>query len=239
MAFRADTDLMFLGVCTDAELDRLVQILIKDPSDGSLRVTEELTQRDAFKRHNPRHSLYWKEIAGELQCFGANSVFTFFRGGKGILYREILGDVCDHVKIRVGSGESTQEAETKLVAHFAKATIDAMSEAELAAFIAEHGSAFGLEGGAATKAAILQIIVNNTGFFVYKWAAIVVNGLVGLLGGSLSLAANATIMSIISVFASGPAMIATGLVIVGSPAFRVTVPACLMVACLRRAKSGG
>lgn len=93
MAYRDDPDLAFLSKCTDEELDDLVYLLIYD-KDGNARLTEELTMTDVYKKYKPRHSLYWKEIASEIQCFGANSLATIFRGGKGVLYKEILCDVC-------------------------------------------------------------------------------------------------------------------------------------------------
>lgn len=77
MAYRDDPDLAFLSKCTDEELDDLVYLLIYD-KDGNARLTEELTMTDVYKKYKPRHSLYWKEIAGEIQCFGANSLATIF-----------------------------------------------------------------------------------------------------------------------------------------------------------------
>lgn len=61
--------------------------------DGEKRITEELTKSSAYKTYNPDYHQYWELIAAGIQCFGANSFVTLFRGGKGVLYKEVLTDV--------------------------------------------------------------------------------------------------------------------------------------------------
>ena len=93
--YRDDDDLEFLGKVKSEDLNDLVHLLIYD-KDGIERLTEELSYRDSYKRYSPDHHQYWEDIAGELQCYGANTLVTIFRGGKGVLYKEILCDVCIH-----------------------------------------------------------------------------------------------------------------------------------------------
>jgi uncharacterized protein YaaW (UPF0174 family) len=66
-------------------------MLIKD-KDGDTRITEELTTNDRFKTHSPDHRRYLELIAAEIQFFGENSFATMLKGGKGVLYREVLTD---------------------------------------------------------------------------------------------------------------------------------------------------
>ena len=86
MAYRYDTDLEFLSKCKSEDLNELVYCLTHD-KDGDPRLTEELTTNALYKRHHPDHHQYWELIAAEVQCFGANSFATIFRGGKGVPYK--------------------------------------------------------------------------------------------------------------------------------------------------------
>ena len=89
MAYRSDKDLEFLKECTSEDLGILVAILTAD-KDGDARLTEELTVNERYKSSNPDHRQYLDLIAAELQCFGGNSIATMFRGGEGVLYKEVL-----------------------------------------------------------------------------------------------------------------------------------------------------
>ena len=98
MAYRIDSDLEFLAELDSEDLNDLVYCLTHD-KDGEVRYTEELTGSDEYKEHNPNHHQYWKLIAAEIQCFGANTFATLIRGGEGVLYREVLMDVCNKLKV--------------------------------------------------------------------------------------------------------------------------------------------
>lgn len=65
MAYRDDADLNFLGTLSSEELNDLVSILTKD-KNGELRLTENLTYSEKYKRYYPAHQLYWQEIAEEI-----------------------------------------------------------------------------------------------------------------------------------------------------------------------------
>ena len=93
MAYRFDEDLEFLRSMKSEYLNALVEILTG--KEGETRFTEELTTNPLYKRFYPEHIEYIEYVMAELQCYGANSLATIFRGGKGVLYREILCNVCD------------------------------------------------------------------------------------------------------------------------------------------------
>ena len=105
-----DPDLEFLGRLKSEDLEDLVHLLIYD-KDGTKRISEELSQRQSYKDNCPNHHEYWQDIAGELQCFGANTLATILRGGRGVLYREILCDVCDSIKLEYSKDAATEEIE--------------------------------------------------------------------------------------------------------------------------------
>ncbi|MGM0452802.1 MAG: DUF3944 domain-containing protein, partial [Thermodesulfobacteriota bacterium] len=99
MAYREDNDLVFLQYSDNEDLAVLVDFLTKD-KDGNERLTEELSRQERFKNCNGDFTKVWNLIAGEIQCYGADSIITMFRGGKGVVYKEILTDVCKKMKVR-------------------------------------------------------------------------------------------------------------------------------------------
>ena len=84
--YREDTDLRFLRHCENEDLDLLVSLITRAPRDNTLRGTETLSGSGNYKRFYPAHRNYWQEIAADIQTFGASSIATVFRGGKGVLY---------------------------------------------------------------------------------------------------------------------------------------------------------
>ena len=93
MAYRYDEDLEFLRDVKSSDLNDLVDVLTKD-KDGEKRITEYLTTNDLYKQYYPDHKKYIHIILNEIQTFGGNSFANAFRGG-GVMYREILCDVCN------------------------------------------------------------------------------------------------------------------------------------------------
>ena len=92
MAYVFDKDLEFLGECSDEQLAKLAEIIIKD-DDGKTRKTEEVTKSNEYKRYGKNYSKYWEILVGDFQKFGGNSGANLLRGGKGVQYNEILTDI--------------------------------------------------------------------------------------------------------------------------------------------------
>lgn len=128
--YRDDDDLEFLGKVKSEDLNDLVHLLIYD-KDGIERLTEELSYRDSYKRYSPDHHQYWEDIAGELQCYGANTLVTIFRGGKGVLYKEILCDVCNEMKVNFNKNSSTERIEDCLFMKILEKSFENMSQDEI------------------------------------------------------------------------------------------------------------
>ena len=238
MAYRYDADLEFLRSMQSKDLNALVEILTG--KDGDRRLTEKLTANPLYKRFYPEHIEYVEEVMAELQCYGANSFITIFRGGKGVLYREILCDVCDKAKVNYNKKSPVERIEGELLAKILTQAIEKMdmSELESIAKDAKISTAKGLtkQGAiAATQAAVLA-----GGFGSYQLALIVANAVAKqVLGSGLSLAANATLTRAISVFAGPIGWVITGLwtaLDIAGAAFRVTTPAVIQVAFLRKLK---
>ncbi len=238
MAYRYDNDLEFLKTCSAEELDVLVKLLTID-KDGEKRITEELTQSQRYKSDFPEHNLYWDLIAAELQCFGANSIVTLFRGGKGVTYREILTDVCKKMKVNFNDNSSCEMIEQNLLMKILTDSMDKMSPAELQEITKE----LDLKTTNFTKEAIviaLQASIRIGGFASYQVALIVANSVAKMLvGRGLALAANAGLTRAMSIFAGPVGWTLTGawtIADLSGPAFRVTIPCVIQIACLRAQK---
>ena len=102
---REDSDLEFLKKCSDEELNNLAFILTKD-TDGGERKNCSLNSCEEYQKHYPKHSKYCAELIRELQEFGGNTIANLTRG-KGVVYREILEDVCSHEGIEFKKEEVT------------------------------------------------------------------------------------------------------------------------------------
>ncbi|AND85367.1 DUF3944 domain-containing protein [Clostridium tyrobutyricum] len=233
--YRYDTDLEFLKYCSNEDLDLLVTYLIKD-KDGNPRLTEELTYTDEYKLYSPNHKMYWQLIAAELQCFGANTFATLFRGGKGVLYKELLMDVCNKLKVNYNKNSSTEIIEMNLIMKILTDSIENMDSQQIKDIIKE----LKLKTTNYSKEALLaalQFAIKIGGFQSYEIAVIVANAVAKqLLKRGLSFTANATLTRAISIFAGPIGWIITGawtLIDIGGPAYRVTIPSVVQVAYMR------
>ena len=237
MAYRYDPDLEFLSKCTDKDLEDLVYCLTHD-KDGNKRLTEELTLSDAYKTHNPRHSLYWEEIAAEIQCFGGNTFITMLRGGKGVLYKKVLCDVCDKMKVNYNKNSTVERIENALLSKVLEDALERMSPDEIRRLATELGIK---NTQNITKQVLLgsfQAIFRAGGFKSYQLTVIVVNAVLkALIGRGLSFAGNAAATRVFAVLSGPIGWVITGLWTafdIAGPAYRVTIPAVIQVAALRQ-----
>jgi uncharacterized protein YaaW (UPF0174 family) len=235
MTFRDDPDLMFYKDLKNEDLDPLVQIISKSKSQKN-RITEKLTSTEEFKKHNPDHHKYWQLVAGEFQRFGANTIMTKFRRGKGVLYSEILVDVSTRLKVNFNKNSPIDAIEINLLMKILTDSIEKLSDMDLKVIVNE----LNLNTNILTKSAViaaLQTAILRGGFLPYKMAMIVSNSVAKLfLGRGLTFAANAAINKSIAIFTGPVGWVITGLwaiMDVASPAYRVTIPATIFTAYLR------
>lgn len=237
MAYQNDTDLDFLSQCDNELLGVLVEILTKDK--GEERFTETLTLSNGYKTYHPDHVKYWRDIAESYQRFGGNTFVNIMRGG-GVLYREILCDVCDKLKVNYNPNSSIETIEAQLLNKVLADSIEKMTPEQLEEISRDFGLKLeniqGLTPQAVTAA--LQAAIRVSGFKAYKCAVIVANALAQLiLGHGLSFGANAMLTKAISVFAGPIGWVITGLwtaLDIAGPAYRVTIPATIQIACMRQ-----
>ncbi len=237
MAYRYDEDLEFLQYISSEDLDDLVYCLTHD-KDGELRFTEELTLTEEYKKYYPDHNKYWQLIAAEIQCFGANTIATIFRGGKGVLYKEVLTDVCDKLKVNYNENSSVERIEECLLMKILQDALEHMSPAELKQLALEVGLKNINNLTPQTMTAIFQAVFRAGGFKSYQLTVIIVNAILkAIIGRGLSLAANATLVRAMSILTGPIGWAITALwtlIDFAGPAYRVTIPAVIIVAALRK-----
>ncbi|HAT2866213.1 TPA: DUF3944 domain-containing protein [Serratia marcescens] len=236
MAYRDDEDLAFLAKCSDEDLNGLVDCLIYD-KDGKTRWTEELSSSENYKKFKPQHSLYWEDIAAEVQCFGGNTFATVIRQGKGVKYREVLIDVCDKMKVNYNKKSSVEIIEQCLLLKVLNDALEKMSPEELQTFAREIGVKDIKGVTAKSLVSAFQVIFKAGGFKSYKLTLIIANAILkALIGRGLSFGGNILLTRTMAVL-TGPigwALTAIWtLVDIGGTAYRVTIPAVIQIAALR------
>ncbi|MCI5787588.1 MAG: DUF3944 domain-containing protein [Helicobacter trogontum] len=232
-AYKYDEDLEFLREIESEDLKELYNVLTKD-KDGKTRMTEELTSNDLVKHYYPDHKRYIELIMAELQYFGGNSFANIFRGS-GVLYKEILCDVCDKLKVNYNKNAATEVIEMAMFQKILADAVDKMSKEELEE-IAKDFNIKNVSSGSVTMA--LQAVMKMGGFKTYQIIVIIVNSVwKAIFGHGLTLAANATVARYVSIFIGPIGWLITGIwtaVDIAGPAYRVTIPAVIYVAFLRQ-----
>mgnify|MGYP001120292334 CR=1 FL=1 len=235
MAYQNDTGLDFLSQCDNELLGVLVEILTKDK--GEERFTETLTLSNGYKTYHPDHVKYWRDIAESYQRFGGNTFVNMVRGG-GVLYREILCDVCDKLKVNYNRDASIDFIEINLLSKILTDSLAKMTTEQLK----EISNDLGLKNVTSFTPQAVTIAIQGamklSGFMVYQTAVIIANMIArAVLGHGLSLATNAALTRVIGVFLGPIGWIITALwtaLDIAGPAYRVTIPATIQIACMRQ-----
>ena len=229
MAYIYDVDLEFLGECTDEQLKDLAEILIYD-TDGKFRNTEEITSTNEYKRYKEQYSKYWKILAGDLQKFGGDSIANAARLGKGVKYDEILDDTLKYLKISFDIFSPIIDREDKLVEKIFEITIKEMKENDLielskALNLEDHKSAYIISE--------VKKLIKEEVLSLYKINEIVANRITKLFRDGLNFTTTSILkeLPILGATLISPFGIINN--ITGS-AMRVTVPACIIIAYLRK-----
>lgn len=216
------------------DLAILVKYLTID-KDGKTRFAEQLLSDPTYKACNGDYTKAWQQIAGELQLFGGDSVVNMLRGN-GILYKEILCDVCNKLKVNYNQKQAISQIESYLLQKIISDSWEKMTEAERKELQSTIGVNSALLGSAGLGAVIAAI--NMGGFAAYQTAALVANTIAKtIIGKGLQFGANTLLMKSMAVVA-GPIGIAISALMtlssISSPAFRVTMPCVIQIAYMRQ-----
>lgn len=236
MRYRKDKDLDFLQYISSDQLNDLVDCITKR-NNGSLRLTEALTISENYNKNYPNHNKYWQDIASEIQLFGANSIISLCRLGKGVLYREILEDVCHRLKVDFNKQSKTNIIEQNLLEKIIADTIENLSEYDKIQLARDVNITNSPLSTGETISKTVLVLFKQGGFRNHQstlqivhiiWKALFDKGLTMLSGG-----VRTKTLSIIT----GPiGWAVTGLWTlndIASPAYRVTIPAVIQISLLR------
>ncbi|GAA8467194.1 hypothetical protein HpBT249_01950 [Helicobacter pylori] len=97
-----------------------------------------MTNSTEYKRYGNNYAKYPTRIAKELQRYGGNTFINFFRN-EGVLYKEILCDVCDHLKVNYNEKSSISLIEQNMLAKLLKDSLERMSKKDLEELCHELG----------------------------------------------------------------------------------------------------
>ncbi|WP_187865082.1 DUF3944 domain-containing protein [Helicobacter pylori] len=240
MAYRYDSDLEFLKRLSSSDLKDLFDILVYD-EDGTLRMNEELTSSTEYQRCGHDYAKYPRRIAEELQHYGGNSFMNFFRN-EGVLYKEILCDACDHLDINYNERSATSLIEQNMLSKLLKDSLEKMSGREIKELCDELGmtnidKVIG-ENKQVLIASVLTLFKAD-GSHSYALAVSVADAMVRqTLGHGLSsVVGKVALKKTLGILAGPIGWVITGALVsinLAGPAYRVTVPACVLVATLRK-----
>lgn len=221
-----DSELEFLSECDDEQLCLLADILVFDPKDKKKRYTETLSKRTSYAAFYPHYmKRLVPDIIDEYRRFGGNTIFNYLRG-HGASYRDILGTVCGHFGISSAKSDSVEVMEIALLRKVAEKMLDSLSEQNMADAESEELKEYlqrFCESGVGDTSRIAGLIIYSWGVYfrriglsVAKWAG----------------------ERIVWKLPLGPVFSVVGAVWmafdIASPALRVTIPATVLIACLRR-----
>lgn len=223
-----DSDLDFLQHCSEEQLANFARLLTHNEK-GKTRLSSVLMRNELFKSmegHPERHRRNWQLIAGELQHFVGDSIANKMRG-HGKLYRVILLDVSKRLKLKADKEMSTFEIEQQLLEQFLRNTWKKMDE--------EHKQEFlhAVDARENELEELLPLLMKDK---------LLAKGVSHLLSSQLTrILRTHAAMSVLGhgllrgAGLGGPVGAAlNGVKAVSGSAYRVTIPAVLQIACLRR-----
>ncbi|EFX1868633.1 TPA: acidic protein MsyB [Shigella flexneri] len=223
-----DSDLDFLQHCSEEQLANFARLLTHNEK-GKTRLSSVLMRNELFKSmegHPEQHRRNWQLIAGELQHFVGDSIANKLRG-HGKLYRAILLDVSKRLKLKADKEMSTFEIEQQLLEQFLRNTWKKMDE--------EHKQEFlhAVDARVNELEELLPLLMKDK---------LLAKGVSHLLSSQLTrILRTHAAMSVLGhgllhgAGLGGPVGAAlNGVKAVSGSAYRVTIPAVLQIACLRR-----
>ena len=233
--YREDSELMsVLESGSNEDISLLIDV-ITDNGKGRMSLDDEVMASLINVKHLVPYPLK-KTIAEEIQKFGGNSLISLFRGGKGVLYKEIVCDVASHVGANFNEKQDISQIESSILLKIIEKSLDKMSEEEKKEFLDQFGVRY--EGAGPVAMAALIGVIRVSGFAFYKMATIVAQATAkALLGKGLTFAATGGLMRGISVFAGPVGWAITGIWTafdLASPAYRITVPCVIQLAYMRQ-----
>ena len=231
-----DKDLTFLAACSNEDLHTLCDLLIYNKK-GEIRLSEQLTNSDAYINCYPeRLNLMATEISEELRRFGSNTIKTFFCKGEADSYETIVRRVCKRMNVKVSNDDDTKTMERELVITICEQTTSNLSDDELRNLADKAGIPHKTLNHQMLASAILFAIRRNTYLLTEMIYYVTMQIAYMLFGRWITMIGMSTVGRYIGI-AAGPigwaALAGWTISDMASPAYRVMIPAVIMVASMR------
>lgn len=231
--YREDRDLEILRYADNEMLKILVTYLTKD-EDGDVRLTEELLSNERFKKANRDYKQVWKEIVTELQYFGGDTFANIARGS-GVLYKEILVDVCKKIGVKTNYSKETIKIEQELLAKLFEKAWSEMSQKEKD----EVKNKLGIDSSLTGSTLLVSILTSiSTGLISKEISLLLARSIAqALIGSGLFTAAEIGATRLLGIFTGPIGWAIVGLLTVpaiSGAAFRVTLPCVVQIAAIRQ-----
>ena len=233
---KQDKDLAFLASCQNDDLRTLCDILTYN-NKGEIRLSEQLTDTDAYLNCYPdRMNLMAAELAEELRKFGSNTVKTFCRKGEADSYETIVRRVCKRMGVKVNDCDNTLTMERELLTTICEQTTSKLSDEELRKLADKAGIPHKSLNHQMLVSAILFAIRRNTYLLTEMIYYVTYRIANMLLGRWITIMGMSTVGRYLSI-AAGPVgwAVVAGWTLsdIASPAYRIMIPAVIMVASMR------
>ncbi|MCQ2928352.1 YaaW family protein [Helicobacter pylori] len=172
-----------------------------------------------------------------MQHYGANSFASALRG-TGVLYREILCEVCNKLKVNYNKKSDTTLIEENMLSSILQKSLEKMSDEEIRELCDGLGVKNTNKLGKQALIAPVLTLFRMGGFKSLSIIALIVANAVikAIFQRGLSLGANAALTRGLSILTGPVGWIITGVwtaIGIAGPAYRVTIPACILVTTLR------
>ena len=153
-------------------------------------------------------------------------------------YNEVLTDVCDKLKVNYNKNSSTEIIENNLLLKILQDALEKMTPEDIKSLGKELGINNTTSLDKQATLAACQTIFKMGGFKSYQLTLIIANAIMkALFGRGLTLVANSTLTRIMAILTGPIGWAITALwtmIDIAGPAYRVTIPAVIQVAYLRK-----
>ena len=235
-----DKDLAFLATCNNDDLRTLCDILTYN-KNGEIRYSEQLSNSDAYIKHYPEQmNLMATEIGEELRKYGSNTIKTFCRKGEADSYETIVRRVCKRMRVEVNDDDNTQTMERELLTSICEQATTKMSDEELRSLADKAGIPHKSLNHQMLVSAILFAIRRNTYLLtemIYYVTFRIANMLLGRWITMMGMSTVGRYLSIATAPVGWAVVAGWTLSDIASPAYRVMIPAVIMVASMRFRRS--
>jgi len=237
MSMIQDADLADVLMSASADDIGLLIDIITDSGKGRISLSSSTCRQLSAAKEREITEYDRGLVAEELTRFGGNSLMNIFRGGSGVHYKELLGDVASHVGVgKEGLGDCAK-MEMAIIAKVVEQSVGRMSEDDKATFFESVGASYRPGMGPSALAALIASL-GASGLSSYRLAAVVASATMSsLVGRGVVLAGGAGLSRGLAVLAGPVGWAITGLWTafdLASPAYRVTVPCVIQIGHMRQ-----